>query len=42
MDLVGNPEDTAQYYIFQAVTRKKFQHPDDFRGSLGNGVLLCE
>ncbi|XP_048756775.2 LIM and calponin homology domains-containing protein 1-like isoform X4 [Ostrea edulis] len=25
-----------------AVTRKKFAHPDDFRKSLENGVLLCE
>ncbi|XP_078323892.1 uncharacterized protein LOC111127520 isoform X5 [Crassostrea virginica] len=25
-----------------AVTRKKFSHPDDFRKSLENGVLLCE
>ncbi|XP_060064832.1 LIM and calponin homology domains-containing protein 1-like [Ylistrum balloti] len=25
-----------------AVTRKKFQYPDDFRKSLENGVLLCE
>ncbi|KAL4230513.1 Guanine nucleotide exchange factor vav3 [Mactra antiquata] len=25
-----------------AVTRKKFEHPEDFRKSLANGVLLCE
>ncbi|XP_053398992.1 LIM and calponin homology domains-containing protein 1-like isoform X3 [Mercenaria mercenaria] len=26
----------------QAVTRKKFEYAEDFRKSLGNGVLLCE
>ncbi|XP_052792746.1 LIM and calponin homology domains-containing protein 1-like isoform X3 [Mya arenaria] len=26
----------------QAITRKKFEYADDFRKSLGNGVLLCE
>ncbi|KAJ8298221.1 hypothetical protein KUTeg_024752 [Tegillarca granosa] len=26
----------------QAVTKKKFAYPDDFRKSLENGVLLCE
>ena len=32
-----------QYFLFlQAVTRKKFQYPDDTRKSLENGVLLCE
>ncbi|CAC5421506.1 LMO7 [Mytilus coruscus] len=46
-------QDTEQEYFtelalheaerwIQAVTRKKFQYPDDFRKSLENGVLLCE
>ncbi|XP_052281423.1 LIM and calponin homology domains-containing protein 1-like isoform X3 [Dreissena polymorpha] len=26
----------------QAVTRKKFEYPEDFRRSLSNGILLCE
>lgn len=35
-------EDYFLLFYLQAVTRKKFSHPDDFRKSLENGILLCE